>query len=80
MAQANGTNWRNVITIVSIMILIGTEVFGVAIAAGWAIAGLFELGDTVGYVLMGLFSLLALYIMVGLWRRCVSIEPISGRA
>ena len=44
MAQPTGTNWRNLITIISIMILIGTEVFGVAIAAGWAIAGLFELG------------------------------------
>ena len=38
------------------MIFIATEVFGVAIAGG-AIAGLFELGHAVGFVLMGLFSL-----------------------
>jgi hypothetical protein len=80
LAQANGTNWRNLITLVSIMILVGAEVFGVAISAGWAIAGLFELGDIVGYALMALFSLFALYILVGLWRRCVAVEPISGRA
>ncbi|MBB4041038.1 hypothetical protein GGR34_002701 [Microvirga flocculans] len=80
MAQAKSTNWRNVITIVSIMILVGAEVFGVAIAAGWAIAGLFELGDIVGYALMGLFSLFALYVLVNLWRRCVSVEPLTGRA
>ena len=49
MAQQNRTNWRNLITILSIMVLIGTEVFGVAISAGWAIAGLFELGDIVGH-------------------------------
>ena len=80
MAQAKGTNWRNVITIISIMILVGAEVFGVAIAAGWAIAGLFELGDIVGYALMGLFSLFAIYVLVNLWRRCVAVEPLTGRA
>ncbi|MGO4388205.1 hypothetical protein AB4Y85_11765 [Microvirga sp. 2YAF29] len=62
------------------MILVGAEVFGVAIAAGWAIAGLLELGHMVGYVLMGLFSLLAIYFLVNLWRRCVAVEPLTGRA
>ncbi len=80
VAQPTGTNWRNLITIISIMILIGTEVFGVAIAAGWAIAGLFELGDIVGYVLMGLFSVFGAWILLKLWRRCTTVEPISGRA
>ena len=80
MAQAKSTNWRNVITIMSIMILVGAEVFGVAIAAGWAIAGLFELGDYVGYALMVLFSLFAIYILVHLWRRCVAVEPLTGPA
>jgi len=67
---------RNLVTILSIMVLVGVEVFAVAIAAGWALAGIFELGDTVGHGLMGLFSLFALYIMVQLWRRATSIEPI----
>jgi hypothetical protein len=80
LAQAKSTNWRNVITVISIMILVGAEVFGVAIAAGWAIAGLFELGDYVGYALMVLFSLFALYILVNLWRRCIAVEPLTGRA
>ena len=80
MAQATRTNWRNVITVMSIMVLVGAEVFGVAISAGWAIAGLFELGDLVGYGLMGLFSLFALYTLVALWRRCVTVEPLTGRA
>ncbi|WP_407522078.1 hypothetical protein [Methylobacterium oryzisoli] len=61
------------------MVLVGIEVFGVAIAAGWAIAGLFELGDLVGHVMMGAFSLLALWIMVRLWLRASSIEPIRTR-
>ena len=80
MAQAKSTNWRNVITVMSIMILVGAEVLGVAIAVGWAIAGLFELGDYVGYALMGLFSLFAIYVLLNLWRRCVAVEPLTGRA
>ena len=79
LARQNGMNWVNLLTVVSVLILIGTEVFGVALAAGWALAGLFELGDTVGHVLMGLFSLAALYVCYLLWRRAVEIEPIRGR-
>jgi hypothetical protein len=80
LAQTSRTNWQNLVTIVSVLILIGTEVFGVALAAGWAIAGIFELGPTVAYVLMGLFSLIGIYAMVALWRNSVSVEPISDNA
>nr|WP_204262754.1 hypothetical protein [Methylobacterium sp. BTF04] len=62
------------------MVLVGTEVFAVAIAAGWALAGLFDLGDTVGHVLMAVFSLFAVWIMVQLWRRAISIEPVHATA
>ena len=79
MARSNDLNWGNLLTVISLMILIGTEVIGVALAAGWALAGLFELGDTVGYVLMGLFSLAALYVLAILWRRASHIEPLRGR-
>lgn len=67
---------RNMITILSLMVLVGTEVFAAAIAAGWALAGLFDLGDTVGHVLMAVFSLLAAWIMLQLWRRAIKAEPL----
>ena len=38
---------RNLITIIGLMVLVGTEVFAAAIAAGWALAGLLDLGDRV---------------------------------
>jgi hypothetical protein len=76
LAERNTLNWQNLVTVISVLILIGAEVFGVALAAGWAIAGLFELGDMVSYVLMALFSLLGVYAMVVLWRRAVQVEPI----
>jgi len=74
--EQKGLRWDNLLTVISVMILVGAEVFGVAIAAGWAIAGLFELGDTISYALMVLFSLLGLYAMAVLWRRAVEVEPI----
>jgi hypothetical protein len=76
MADRGRLNWQSLITIVSVLILVGAEVFGVALAAGWAIAGLFELGDTVSYALMGVFGVLGLYAMLMLWRRSVVVEPI----
>ncbi len=78
MARSNDLNWPNLVTVVSVLILIGTEVFGVAFAAGWAIAGLFELGDTISYALMALFTALGLYAMIRLWRLSVLAEPIRG--
>lgn len=73
-------NGRNAITIISMMVLVGTEVFAVAIAAGWAIADIFDLGERVGHVLMGVFSLFAAWVMLQLWRRATSIEPLRSPA
>ena len=75
-AQRKGLNAGNLLTVISVLILVGAEVFGVAIAAGWAIAGLFDLGNTVSYVLMVAFSALGAYAMLILWRRAVQVEPI----
>ena len=60
------------------MILVGCEVFGVAFAGGWALAGLFELGDVAGYALMAVFGAIGFYIMVMFWRRAVSVEMRGG--
>jgi hypothetical protein len=76
LAERNSVNWQNLVTVISVLILIGAEVFGVALAAGWAIAGLLELGETVSYVLMALFCLFGIYAMMILWRRAVAVEPI----
>lgn len=74
---ARRTNWRNLIMVVSLGILIAVELFGVALASGWALAGLFELGAIVSYVLMALFSLLAGYAMLNLMRRVLKIERLT---
>ncbi len=76
MAQGRTTG-GNLIMVVSLGILIAVELFGVALAAGWALAGLFELGPIVGYVLMALFSGLAAYAMLNLMRRVIRYERVS---
>ncbi len=74
---ARQTNWRNLILVVSLGILIAVQLFGVALASGWALAGLFELGPIVGYVLMALFSGFAGYGMLNLMRRVLKVERLT---
>lgn len=76
MAQGRTTG-GNLIMVVSLGILIAVELFGVALAAGWALAGLFELGPIVGYVLMALFSGFAAYGMLNLMRRVLKVERLT---
>jgi hypothetical protein len=75
---ARHINWRTLIMVVSLGILIAVELFGVALASGWALAGLFDLGHVVGYVLMALFSVLAGYAMINLMRRVLKIERLTS--
>ena len=73
-AASRPAGGRSFLTLLSVMVLIGVEVFGVALAGGWALAGLLEIGETLGYALMGAFALLGLYVMMLLWRRATAVE------
>ena len=79
MVASSSRQPGRVLTLLSIMVLVGAEVFGVAIAGAWAIAGLFELGDTISYALMALFGLLGAYLLLNLWRRASAIERPGAR-
>lgn len=72
------TNWKNLGTIVSLAILVGTEVLGVALAAGWALGGIFDLGQTITIAMMVLFAGLGLFGMVAFIRNAITVEPIKG--
>ena len=69
--------WQNVSTVVSAAILISAEVFGAAFAGGWALANLFDLGPTGGYVLRGLFFVLGLIVMASFIRNARRVEPFT---
>jgi hypothetical protein len=43
--RASGVS--NMLTYVSVLIIVGTELYGIAFAFAWAIGGFFELGSTI---------------------------------
>ena len=77
--SARSVHWTNVITVVSAAILIGTEIIGAGMATGWAIAGLFGLGEIGAYVLEAAFVAAACVIIFNFIRRAARIEPFVDR-
>ncbi len=78
MAEAAPINWTNATTLLSVAILVGTELVGAAAAAGWAIGGLFALGETITHLLQGVFVLSALTGLYYFLRAALAHEPIRG--
>lgn len=69
--------WENVLTVLSAAVLIGAEVFGAAFAGGWALAGLFGLGDYGGYILQGIFFAFGMAVMATFVRAAQRVEPFT---
>jgi hypothetical protein len=72
--------WPSVITVISAAILISAEVFGAAFAGGWAIAILFDLGDTGAHVVQALLFALGVFVMITFVRNAQRVEPFTRRA
>lgn len=79
LAPQGRVNWRNLLTLGSLTLLVGTEVMGAAIAGGWAIAGLMELGTTIEYAFMVIFGLVGIWAMVAFVRSALRVEPVLTR-
>ena len=77
-SAAKPINWRNALTLLSVAILVGTELVGAGAAAGWAIGGLFGLGETITHSLQGVFILAALTGLFYFLRAALAHEPIRG--
>ena len=78
MADAAPINWTNATTLISVAVLVGTELVGAGVAAGWAIGGLFQLGEAITHMLEGLFVLAALTGLFYFLRAALAHEPIRG--
>ncbi|CAH1654397.1 conserved hypothetical protein [Hyphomicrobiales bacterium] len=78
MPNNNRLNPKSLLTVGSAIVLVAVELLCVALAGGWALAGLFQLGTTIEYAFMGLFSLLALWGIVTFSRNALKVEPIFG--
>lgn len=65
---------KSLITVVSAIILVATEFVVLGVAAGWAIAGLLELGTLIEYILMALFGAIALWGSFKFARNAMRLE------
>ena len=72
--MAGSGSGGRLLTVASAAILVATEALATAVAAGWALAGLFHLGDIGQYLLMALFSAMALYVSWIYLRRASATE------
>jgi hypothetical protein len=72
------TNWRNLLTVISVTVLVGTEVMAAALAGGWAVAGLLDLGTMVEYAFMAIFAGFGVWGMVKFVKSALAIEPVAG--
>jgi hypothetical protein len=78
VADSAPINWTNAVTLGSVGVLVGTELIGAGGAAGWAIGGLFQLGETLTRLLEGALILLALVGLYYFLRAALAHEPIRG--
>ncbi len=78
MAADARINWTNATTLASVAVLVGTELVGAGGAAGWAIGGLFQLGEMLTHALEAVFILCALAGLYYFLRAALAHEPIRS--
>jgi hypothetical protein len=69
--------WTAFVTWISIGILIGTEVYAVALAGTWAFAGMMELPPTLTYALYVMAFSTASYLMFLFMKGAAKIERLT---
>jgi hypothetical protein len=77
-AASKPVNWTNALTLLSVAVLVGTELVGAGAAAGWAIGGLFALGEPITHILQAVLVLAALTGLYYFLRAALAHEPIRG--
>ena len=78
MAANAPINWTNATTLASVAVLVGTELVGAGGAAGWAIGGLFQIGEMLTHALEAILILAALSGLFYFVRAALRHEPIRG--
>ncbi|CAA0111425.1 Uncharacterised protein [Starkeya nomas] len=75
MTTGRRIRWDHVSTVVSAAILLGAELIGAGLAAGWAIAALFDANWVWELIFEGAFGLLAVYGIYRFVVKAKSVEP-----
>lgn len=69
-------NWLNLSTVGSAGILVGTMIFGLAYATGWALGGILGLGELGAYFFEAVFFVIAASGLIAFLRTAVRADPI----
>lgn len=69
-------NWLNLSTVGSAGILVGTMIFGLAYATGWALGGILGLGELGAYFFETVFIVIAATGLIAFLRSAVQADPI----
>lgn len=72
-------NWTNLLTVGSACVLVGAMILALGVATGWALAGMFGLGEIGAWVLEIFCAGIALVGIVAFWRMAVRVEPVIER-
>lgn len=75
MSEKKPINWTNARTLIALGILVGTELVGASWAAGWALDGMFQLGETAGYVFEIVFIVIGFIGLYYFMRAAMAHEP-----
>ncbi len=75
MSTGRRIRWDHVSTVLSAAILLGAELLGAGLAAGWAIAALLDASLIWEMIFEGLFGLLALYGIFRFVMNAKQVEP-----
>jgi hypothetical protein len=67
-------------TVISVTVLVGTEIIGAALAGGWALAGSFDLGPVLTYALMAILGAGGLALLGMFVRSALRVEGAGRRA
>jgi hypothetical protein len=78
LADLKPINWTNTSTLVSVAILVGTEMVGASWAAGWALGGLMGLDNTTSRIIEVAFGILGFVMLYYFMRTAVRHEPMRG--
>jgi len=67
-------------TVISVTVLVGTEIIGAALAGGWAMAGALDLGPPFAYALMAIFCAGGMALLAMFVRSALRVEGGGRRA
>ncbi len=72
--ESRTRNWTNLMTIISVIVLVSIEIIGLFLALGWALWGLFELSTLMGWALLGCSMLISFWLCGLFIRQALSVQ------